>query len=90
MAEVTAAKVPKARLSKRELYATVCFYYPQYTLRDAQRLPARDIRLLIRTAKKHEAMKMYNLIQIAAAPHTKKGQGVKKLLAHFKRLAANG
>lgn len=71
----------------REIWATVAYYYPQYTLKEASKLPARDIKLLIKTAKKLEAQKMFNLTQIAAAPHTKKGEGVKKLSEHFKRLA---
>ena len=73
--------------SYREIWATVAYYYPQYTLKEASKLPARDIKLLIKTAKKLEAQKMFNLTQIAAAPHTKKGEGVKKLSEHFKRLA---
>nr|DAO33664.1 MAG TPA: hypothetical protein [Caudoviricetes sp.] len=73
--------------SDREIWATVAYYYPQYTLKEASKLPARDIKLLIKTAKKLEAQKMFNLTQIAAAPHTKKGEGVKKLSEHFKRLA---
>ena len=71
----------------REIWATVAYYYPQYTLKEASKLPARDIKLLIKTAKKLEAQKMFNLTQIAAAPHTKKGEEVKKLSEHFKRLA---
>lgn len=71
----------------RDIWATVAYYYPQYTLKEASKLPARDIKLLIKTAKKLEAQKMFNLTQIAAAPHTKKGEGVKKLSEHFKRLA---
>ena len=73
--------------SDREIWAIVAYYYPQYTLKEASKLPARDIKLLIKTAKKLEAQKMFNLTQIAAAPHTKKGEGVKKLSEHFKRLA---
>lgn len=34
-----------------------------------------------------EAIKMFNMTQIAAAPHTKKGSGVKKLADHFKRMS---
>ena len=72
-------------LSKREVYATVCFYYPQYKLSEVQSLPARDIQLLLKTARKLEASQNYNLTQIVAAPHSKKGAGVKKLLEHFQK-----
>lgn len=71
--------------NKREVYAEVCYYYPQYTLQEVAKLPARDITLLLRIAHKQEALKMYNLVQAIASPHTKKGQGVKKLSDYFKK-----
>lgn len=77
----------KAKLSKRELYATVCYFYPQYTLKQVEQLPARDVQLLLNTAKKQEAARMYNLTLVAQAPHSKKQSNVKKLLEHFKKLA---
>lgn len=91
MARVRAKKVPSQAVgvNKREMYATLCYYFPQYTLREAAKLPFRDVRLLIKTAQKLEAVKMYNLTQIAAAPHTKKMQSVKKLSEHFKKIAGN-
>ena len=90
MAVVTAAQsVPSSEDTTldRDIWATVAYYYPQYTLKETRNLPARDIKLLIKTARKLEAEKMFNLTQIVAAPHTKKGEGVKKLSEHFKRLA---
>jgi hypothetical protein len=90
MAVVTAAQsVPSSEDTTldRDIWATVAYYYPQYTLKEARKLPARDIKLLIKIARKLEAEKMFNLTQIVAAPHTKKGEGVKKLSEHFKRLA---
>lgn len=75
-----------AKASKRELWATICYYYPQYTLQEASKLPARDIKLLLRIVEKINAQNKYELTQITAAPHTKKGSGVKKLTEHFKKL----
>lgn len=69
--------------NNRRLWATVCYYYPQYTLEEARKLTIRDIRLLLGTAKRMEAQKMLMLTQIAAAPHTKNGKGVKQLTKHF-------
>lgn len=71
--------------NKRELWATVCYYYPQYTLKEASQLSVRDIKLLLRVAEKIDAKNKYDLTQIAAAPHTKKGSGVKKLTEHFEK-----
>ena len=76
----------KKRGTNREIWATLCYYYPQYTLQSASQLPIRDIRLLIRVAEEKEAEKYYNLTQIAAAPHSKKGKGVKTLTEHFKKI----
>lgn len=75
------------KINKRETFALLCFYFPQYTLKEAAELPFRDVKLLISTAQKMEASRMYNLTQIAAAPHTKKMVNVKKLSDYFKKLA---
>lgn len=72
-------------VSNREIWARVCFFYPQYTLQEASKLPRRDINLLLRTAEKIQAERFYELTQITAAPHTKKGQGVKQLTDYFRK-----
>lgn len=85
---VKAKPVPKIRGNKqtnRRLWAEVCYYYPQYTLKEASQLSARDIRLLLKTASRLEATRFYNLTQIASAPHSEKGKGVKELIDHFQR-----
>ncbi len=87
--KVQQAASDKSGVSKRELYATVCYYYPQYKLSEVQSLPARDIQLLLKTAKRLEASQNYNLTQIVASPHSKKGAGVKKLLEHFQKMVNN-
>lgn len=70
----------------RQLYATVAYYYPQYTLKAVAKMPYRDVLLLIKTATRIEAERMYNLTQIASAPHSKNGKGVKDLLDHFRKI----
>ena len=89
MARVRAQRVPSqaSSLNKREMYATLCYYFPQYTLKDAAELPFKHVQLLLKTAQRIEASRMYNLTQIAAAHHTKKMQSVKKLSEHFKKQA---
>ena len=84
---VTAQPIPikKDKNTKRKLWATVCYYYPQYTLQEASQLSNRDIKLLLKVANQIEAQYKYDLVQIAAAPHTKKGSGVKKLTEHFRK-----
>ena len=76
--------IKDTKMSKRKTWASVCYYYPQYTLEDVSDMSLRDIRLLLSTAKKIEAQKMLELTQIVASPHTKKGKGVKKLIDYYK------
>lgn len=93
MAKIAIQTVPKRKFTKRtavELLASLCYYYPQYTLAAARRLPHKHVILLIKTAQKMEATKYYNLTQIAAAPQTKKGEGVKKLLESYQKQVENG
>lgn len=72
--------------TKRELYASVCYFYPQYTLKQVQNLPARDITLLLKAAERQQAKHFHNLTQIVASPHSKKGTSVGKLLDYYKGL----
>lgn len=73
----------------RETWATLCYYYPQYTLQSASQLSVRDIKLLIKIAEQKEAERMFYFTQIAAAPHTEKGKGVKTLQEHFRKRMGN-
>lgn len=77
--------VKEREVTNREIWASVCYYYPQYTLKEASLLSKRDIALLLSTARRLEATRMRNLVQIAAAPHTEKGKGVKALLDFFQK-----
>lgn len=90
MAIIQVASVPKKKVNARELLAELCFYYPQYTLAAARRLPARDVMLLLRTARKKKAEEYFNLTQIAAAPQTKNGRGVKKLSSRYSKIVKDG
>ncbi len=83
MAEIQVAQIEQPRGSKRELYATICYHYG-YKLDYVQNLPARDLYLLHKIAIKMEANRYLNLTNIAAAPQSRKGQGVKKLLDYYK------
>ena len=78
-------KTRSREATNRDIWASICYYYPQYTLREASQLSSRDIRLLLATAKRLEAQKMLQLVQIAAAPYTKKGKGVKDLINHYQK-----
>lgn len=77
---------PVKESGNRELYATVAFHYPQYTLKQVAKLPYRDVKLLLETAERINAERYLTLTHIATAPHTKKGEGVKNLIANFKKI----
>ncbi len=90
MAEVRVKKLAQSAsggISKRELYATVAYHYPQYTLKEVAQLSGRDVALLLKVAQKEQASQMHSLTLIAQAPHSKKQENVKRLLNHFKKLA---
>lgn len=80
---IQVATAPKQKQSPRKLYAQVCYFYPQYTLAQARKLPARDVALLLREAAHQEAARNYSLTQIVAAPHSEKGEAIGQLLDHF-------
>jgi hypothetical protein len=90
MAIIPVVPIPRKKVNARELLAELCFYYPQYTLAAARRLPAKDVMMLLKTANKMKAREYHNLTQIAAAPHTKKGEGVRKLSSRYQRDARDG
>lgn len=89
MARIEVQKVPgqkdKVR-SKRQIYAEICLNYPQYSLKKASKLSARDIELLLTEAHKMEAIRFYNLTLITNSPNSKKGEAAKRLLKHFKEI----
>lgn len=69
--------------SKRELYAKIAYYYPQYSLKSASELKFRDLKLLLNVAQKQKSIEYLNLTQIVAAPHSRNGAAVKKLLKQY-------
>lgn len=74
---------PKGTTARRIL-AELCFYYPQYTLNQAKKLPYKDVVLLLKTAHREKSKDYLMKLNIETAPHTKKGQGVKKLAGQLK------
>ena len=85
MARIRVQKLPEKKLSARQLLAEFCYLYPQYSYEAARRMPAKDVMLLLKTARRKQSEKYFYYMQIAAAPHTKKGSGVKKLSEKFKQ-----
>jgi len=69
-----------------DILARLCYYFPQYKLSEARALPFKHVCTLLKTANKEKARDYINLVQISAAPHTKKGAGVKKLVSEYKKV----
>lgn len=70
-----------------DLLTRVCYFYPQYTIDDAEKLTNSQVTALLVQAEKQRAIDYYNLTLIAAAPHTKKGKLVDKLIKQYKKIA---
>ena len=69
-----------------DLLTRVCYFYPQYTLDEAELLTDSQVTALLLQAEKQRDIDWYNQTLIAAAPHTKKGKLVDKLLKRFKKI----
>ncbi len=70
-----------------DLITRVCYFYPQYTLEEAEKLTNSQVVALLLQAEKQRAINFYNMTLIAAAPHTKKGKLVDKLIKQYKKIA---
>ncbi len=70
-----------------DLITRVCYFYPQYTLEEAEKLTNAQVTALLLQAEKQRGIELYNMTLIAAAPHTKKGQLIGKLLKKYKEIA---
>ncbi len=70
-----------------DMITRVCYFYPQYTLDTASMLTMAEITALLIQADKQKAIDYYNLTLIAAAPHSKKGAMVTKLIKQYRKIA---
>lgn len=69
-----------------DLLTRLCYYYPQYTLEDAENLADSQVTALLLQAEKQRAIDYYNLTLISAAPHSKKGKMVEKLIKQYRKI----
>lgn len=69
-----------------DMLTKVCYFYPQYTLEDAEKLTNSQVTALLLQAEKQRAIELYNRTLIAAAPHSKKGKLVDKLIKQYKKI----
>lgn len=69
-----------------DLITRVCYFYPQYTLETAEKLTDSQVTALLLQAEKQRAIDFYNQTLIAAAPHSKKGVMVEKLIKQYRKI----
>ncbi len=88
MVVIKAQKIPRKQHEIEDIIAKFCYYYPQYTYHYAYKyLPLKRIEKMLNVARKEQALMLYNITRAIAAPHTKKGSGVRSLLDEFKKIA---
>lgn len=69
-----------------ELLTRVCYFYPQYDLEAADKLTEAQVTALLVQAERQRAIDFYNHTLIAAAPHSKKGKLVEKLIKQYRKI----
>lgn len=84
--KIKVQKVPKREVSIDDTIIKFCLYFPQYKYHEARKLPFVRVVKMLKVAERERAFLLFQLTNIAAAPHTKKGSGVKRLLDIFKRV----
>lgn len=85
MKVIKTQSVPRnsSKISVEDVLAEFCFYFPQYKFSEARLMPVKRVRQMLKIAKREKSKFYYELTQIAAAPHTKKGSGYKKILEKY-------
>lgn len=86
MPTIKAKKIPRKTLLPEDLLAKFCYHFPQYKFHEARKLPYKRIIQMLKIAQKEHAIKMLDLVQIVAAPHTNKGKGVSSLISAFQQI----
>ena len=86
MPRIRAQKIPTPKISPDDLLYTFCYFYPQYTYKEARELPYFRVVQMVNIARKVKAEEYYHLTSIVSASYTKNGEGVKKLLNLYKEI----
>lgn len=83
---IHAQKIPQKIQNSSDLLARFCYHFPHYSYQQARKLPYKRVLQMLKVARKEQAWVLYNLTQIASAPHSKKGSGVTKMLKYFQEI----
>lgn len=82
---VKVASIPKKKIKPIELLGMFCYYYPQYTLAQARKLPYKTVKQLLDIAHQQKAIEYMHMVYIGSAVRSK--DGGKSLLKQYKRMA---
>lgn len=85
MRVIKAQKIPKKQNDPEETLALFCFYFPAYAYHEARQLPYKRIVKMLKVVRKEQARQKIDLLNIVTAPHSKKGQAVKKLMSYYQQ-----
>jgi hypothetical protein len=84
MAIIKVKKIPRKEISTGDILGRFIYYYPQYTYRQARLMPYKRIVQLLNVADREYAIRMLDLINIVAAPHSKDNSAINNLISNFK------
>lgn len=64
MAIIKVKKVPKTerKIDIDDILARFCYYFPQYTFKQAQKMPAMRIRKMLKSARAEHRANMYEFL----------------------------
>lgn len=84
-------KVKKApqktpQFNSEEIIATFCYHFPQYTYKEAEKMPFSRISKMLKVVRKERSKLMLDLLQVVSAPHTKDGKGIDELLQYHREI----
>lgn len=79
-------KEEEPEIDVTDLLTRVCYFYPQYDLESVEKLTYQQVEALLLQAEKQRAIELYNYTMVAAAPHTKKGSLVGKLVKQYRKI----
>lgn len=89
MTVVKVQKEPKRLIDQNaieDMIAIFCYHFPQYTFYEARKLPAKRVNQMLKVARREYAQRMYDLMQIVSAPHSKNMSGIKNILDYYKSI----
>jgi len=84
MTVLKAKKVPKKEFKADDLLLRFCYYYPQYSLYQARKMPYKRIVQFLRVVEHEHAKRMIDFTRAVASPQSSNKNAINELLQEFK------